>query len=221
MEHSQLVWLPQKEEHVVLAINAANGPVDWDYVESFAEDDEWWRVESLVLEGFGELMACQGFQAALDHFDALLQNAIEDVRPDVLLVSSKGVGIVTHLAVQGLWNGPSILISPIPNPSNHVMGGSWESEWQSTVQILVDYGVGPVIIAVGSTLDEKTLITEAIEETKTCGKLSNGAFEDCPNWYHQVIQGGHDWKSNPSNARFIAGMITKIHELTGGEVCIG
>jgi hypothetical protein len=166
-------------------------------------------------------MASRGFQAALDHFDPLLQNAIEEIRPDVLLVSSKGVGIVTYLAVQGLWNGPSILFSPIPNQSNHVIGGSWESEWQSTVQILVDYGVGPLIIAVGSTLDEKTLITEAIEETNTCGKLSNGAFEDCPNWYHQVIQGGHDWRSNPNHARFIAGMITKIFELAGGEVCNG
>jgi hypothetical protein len=208
---------------LVLAISAANGPVNWHEVESFAENNDW-RVHELFLEDFGEIMKHHGFQVALDSSYSLLQKSIQQMRPDALLVASKGVGVVTFLALKGLWKGPVVLLSPIPNSCDHVIGGSWESEWESTIKVLVDYEVGPVVIGVGSTTDEQFLITEQIEDTGLCGSLDDDFFfENCPKWHLRVAEGGHSWKSDPKNAMLVAEMIDKVFELEAtakGDTCV-
>jgi hypothetical protein len=55
---------------------------------------------------------------------------------DALLLQSKGVGIATYLAFHKIWQGPLVLLSPIPNACEHISGGSWEAEWNSTMQLL-------------------------------------------------------------------------------------
>ena len=128
---------PSEPPRRVLAIGAANAVADWAQVEASSNSSKPWSIEYMELESFGETMKNKGFQAALDQAEASLLESISRVRPDALLVASKGVGIVTFLASQGLWNGPCVLISPIPNACGHIAGGSWEAEWKSTMKILV------------------------------------------------------------------------------------
>jgi hypothetical protein len=45
---------------------------------------------------------------------------------DALLLQSKGVGIATYLAFHKIWQGPLVLLSPIPNACEHISGGSMQ-----------------------------------------------------------------------------------------------
>lgn len=205
------------ETRRVLAIVAATentnriNRTNWTLVESSRGSAPRWSIEEVVLEDFGTIMKARGFQVALDEFDETLRGALESVRPDALIVSSKGVGILTHLAQGGRWNGPAVLLSPIPNESDHVEGGSWESEWKSTTNTLVSRGVGPIAIGIGTSVDEQTLILESIEETGMCGNYLRGRqmFQKC-SWHLRSFPGNHYWKNDPANAQGIATLIDAV-----------
>lgn len=241
---------------ILLAIEAANGPVNWDLVvksqRGFSsicrtnDDDESkddshkqapvgvevddnnnnnvipssfcspWTIKSLNLPNFGSIMKEESFQSAIDNSYELLQRALDTYKPSGLIVSSKGIGIIAYLAIQGLWrrNGPVLMLSPIPNPIDgyvHDADGTWESEWKSTIQILLEYNVGPIQIVAGSSTDERLLIKDAIEETNLCGKvISDGTFDGQPGWFYEEVEGGHSWKSSPNHVTTIAQFIDKL-----------
>ncbi|CAK9100973.1 Hypothetical protein SCF082_LOCUS47227 [Durusdinium trenchii] len=193
----------------LLAINAANSEVDWPLVESFAKKS--WSVQELKLDRFGPLMRNFSFQAALDDSEELLQKALTE-KFDALIASSKGVNVVTSLIQRHLWDGPLVLLSPIPNACDHIRGGGWEEEWRSTMEVLMN--VGPVAIGTGTSQDEALFVVDGIAETELCGKLIKGGsthrFEKCPGWILRSFQGDHGWKSDWTNAPHIARLIDSL-----------
>jgi hypothetical protein len=49
------------------------------------------------------------------------------------------------------------------------------------------------------------------------------SFENCPNWYLRVAEGGHSWRSDPKNAILVAEIIDKVFELEAtakGDDCV-
>ena len=144
----------------VLAIRAANSEIDWRAVEGFSVARDRWHVEELHLENFGRIMKEKDFQAALeDSEDLLLQRLFQAETVDALLIQSKGVGIASYLVWKDLWKGPIILLSPIPNACEHISGGSWEVEWNSTMNLLLS--MEPVAIGTGNSRDEEDFIVDA------------------------------------------------------------
>ena len=201
----------------VLSINAANGYVNWERITAVFGNDEW-QVRELQLDGFGHIMNEQSFHAALEHSYPVLESTIKGMKPDAILVSSKGIGVLAYLAAKGIWiERPAILLSPIPNPIDGLVDGtSYQSEWNDTVQILRNK-IGEkhaLIVAVGSSSDEEMLITEAMQDT-SCGTISPSTsnFENCTNWRHVVITGNgndHGWKNLQKNEWIIAKLIDYI-----------
>ena len=150
------------KNHRVLAIRAANSEIDWRAVEGFSvarDRRDRWHVEELHLENFGRIMKEKDFQAALEDSEDLLVKRLEAEAVDALLIQSKGVGIASYLVWKGLWKGPIILLSPIPNACEHISGGSWEVEWNSTMNLLVS--MEPVAIGTGNSRDEEDFIVDA------------------------------------------------------------
>jgi hypothetical protein len=212
------------KNNVVLVIGAANQWVNWTHVESFS--NKQWSIQEGNLVGFGEIMRNHPgrFQAALDRYEPQLVRAIKLLRPSVLLVASKGLNVLTHLAWEDIWNGPSVLLSPIPNGCNHIGGSSsapsWEAQWDDTMKVLVSKQVGPISIGVGTSLDEKELITDMIEETGRCGAMQIttteargqdwGTFETCQSWKIRSFPGDHGWKGHQNNAGNVAMMIDEV-----------
>lgn len=201
----------------VLAIRAANSEIDWRAVEGFSvarDRRDRWRVEELHLENFGRIMKEKDFQAALEDSEDLLFQRLEAETVDALLIQSKGVGIASYLVWKDLWKGPIILLSPIPNACEHISGGSWEVEWNSTMNLLVS--MEPVAIGTGNSRDEEDFIVESIQETDVCGHIRRGVtstFEKCPWWILRSFPGDHMWKNAPDNARHIARLIDSLFHL--------
>ena len=129
-----------------------------------------WMIEELRLPNFGPTMKEKGFQAALDEAEDLILSHLRASNPDALLLQSKGVGIATYLTFKKLWKGPVVLLSPIPNACDHILGGSWEAEWNSTMQLLAQ-GKDIVAIGTGTSSDEQDFIVQSMEDTEVCGKI--------------------------------------------------
>ena len=211
------------QEGLILSINAANGYVDWERVNDLAPQihenhNRHWRVEELVLEQFGPIMKEQSFHAALEYSLPVLESTIQSKQPDVLLVASKGVGVLAYLAAKNLWiDKPAILLSPIPNPiGGMVDGATYQSEWNDTIRILrAKLGpTQPLLMVVGSSSDEQLLITDAMEDT-VCGSVmeTTGEFEHCTNWLHLVMPDGadHTWKNLPKYQPVLAKIIEYVY----------
>eukprot|EP00592_Proboscia_alata_P027183 CAMPEP_0194436294 /NCGR_PEP_ID=MMETSP0176-20130528/93797_1 /TAXON_ID=216777 /ORGANISM="Proboscia alata, Strain PI-D3" /LENGTH=234 /DNA_ID=CAMNT_0039256481 /DNA_START=71 /DNA_END=771 /DNA_ORIENTATION=+ len=174
-------------------INAANSDFNWGTVDAYLDNGiEKYSIQELVLENFGQIMQDDSFQAALEHSEPQLRSvfASQSTSIDAVIVASKGVNVLTYLASNNLWNGPSLLLSPIPNACNHIQGGSWENEWESTVDALLSHGVGPIVIGAGTSSDEQMFIVNMIYDEKNCGSLAKGKssgdkreFKRCPNWF--------------------------------------
>lgn len=212
----------QAASHGVFVVSAANMWMNWTEIESFCSPDTPWSVHVANLDGFGRTMNEQGsFQAALEQFDERLRRAIKLIQPDVVLVASKGLNILTHLANENVYNGPAVLLSPIPNQCDHIEGTTWVEQWNSSLNVLVKNKVGPIGIGVGSSLDEKSLIVDTIDETQVCGRLlrsqrshvaasTNMHFEMCPDWFIRTFPGDHGWKNVPSNSINVASIINSV-----------
>jgi len=211
------------QEGLILSINAANGYVDWERINGLASQshenhNRHWRVEELVLEQFGPIMKEQSFHAALEHSLPVLESTLQSKQPDVLLVASKGVGVLAYLAAQNLWiDKPAILLSPIPNPiEGMVDDATYQSEWNDTIRILrAKLGpTQPLLMVVGSSSDEQLLITDAMEAT-VCGSVmeTTGEFEHCSNWLHLVVPNGadHTWKNLPKYQPVLAKIIEYVY----------
>ena len=108
----------------VLAIHAANNDVDWKLEHSFSNTTNPWTVDKLELKEFPNILNERGFQAAPDKSKSLLRDKAVSV--DAMIVASKGVSILTFLAMQGLWSGPAVLLSLIPFQCDHIRGNTWE-----------------------------------------------------------------------------------------------
>ena len=169
----------------VLAIVAANSEIDWRMVESASVKD--WLIDELPLPDFGQIMKERSFQDALDHSFEAIQGGLRG-SPDALLLQSKGLGIATWLASKGLWRGPLVLLSPIPNSCDHISGGSWEAEWNATMQFLDP--LRPVAIGTGTSSDEEEFIVKSIEETGVCGQIRRMAAVLRP----EVLRVGGGWR---------------------------
>jgi hypothetical protein len=225
----------------VISINAANGAVDWGLVEAAApgatnSSSLSWFVDEIVLDGFGQIMKEQSFQSALEHFEPQLRSIFssggDDASQnplDALIVSSKGVNVLTYLASEGLWRGPFVLLSPIPNACDHIDGNSWETEWKSTIDTLVSHHTGHLVIGVGTSFDEQYLIVEMAEETRVCGQhvvlkelrttaAGGGSFEKCPTWFLQSFPGDHSWKNSAESAPNIAMLINRVFGMSNNVV---
>lgn len=201
----------------VLVLGAANGWTNWTAVESFSGGA--WSIDVADLDGFGDTMRQQGFQAALDQFDERLNLAISLLKPSVLIVASKGLNILTHLATTGVYSGAAVLLSPIPNECDHIRGNTWEEQWADSMKVLVEKMVAPISIGVGTSADEQSLIVDMMNETKACGDLQTDAysgkilFERCPNWFLGSFPGDHGWKSDAANAIHIASLISIVNAM--------
>jgi len=211
----------------LLVINAANRPVNWRAVEAFNTNKttEQWSIREITLEQFGPVMKETSFQTALEHSEPQLRSIFSRTTstspppppPDALIVSSKGVGILTFLATQKLWNGPSLLLSPIPNVCDHIEGGSWENEWKSTVTVLSSHNVGPVVIGTGTSSDEQNFIVDILTDAQLCGRLSKRhRFEKCPSWFLYSFPGDHSWRNDIDSAQNIAVLIHKLFKISDG-----
>jgi len=197
----------------VFSIGAANLSLNWTAVELFSEGA--WSVKHADLTGFGMTMHQQGFQTALDQFDDKLRRAIQLLKPSVVVVASKGLNILTHLADAGIYKGPSVLLSPIPNICNLVPGETWEEQWSASMSILVDAIDGPIGIGVGDSLNEQTLIKDMMDEAGVCGSLEEEAdgrvsFRRCANWFLRSFPGDHGWKNQRINASNVASLIKEV-----------
>ena len=98
-----------------------------------------WEVRELVVVGFGPIMRDHSFTAALDDSNPAMKQTLEDIRPGILLATSKGVGVIAYLASKKLWvDRPVILFSPIPNPIDGLVDcDSNEMGWNVTIELLV------------------------------------------------------------------------------------
>lgn len=196
----------------VLAIRAANSEIDWTLVQSAANVQRPWLIDELLLPDFGRKMMEKGFQHALEDAESLILSNLVSKNPDALLLQSKGVGIATYLAFHKIWQGPLVLLSPIPNACEHISGGSWEAEWNSTMQLLRSTQL--VAVGTGSSNDEQEFIVQSMEETAVCGKIRRGtishSFELCPSWILRSFPGDHRWKEQPENAKHIARLIDSM-----------
>lgn len=205
-----------EESKKILYISAANSWNNWTAVESFS--DGGWSIIPVDLEGFGETMQKGNFQAALDKYEDKLRMLISLMNPIIIIVASKGLNILTHLANINVYNGPTILLSPIPNKCNHIHGETWKEEWTSSMKVLKDKIIGPVGIGIGRSMDEQDLIMTQMNETLVCGDLSlmktkkRVVFEHCPNWFLRSFPGDHYWKNQDSNAGNIASLIIDVLE---------
>jgi len=206
-------YLPRSETKpkLVLSINAANGNIDWERVNSLAGSDSDWEVQELFLNDFGTIMRDESFTAALDHSYSIVKQTLEDIQPDILLASSKGFGVIAYLASNNLWiEHPVILLSPVPNPIDGLVSGtSYELEWSDTIDIYRRHRIGPVLVAVGSSADEEMLISQAMQKPFACGKASEttGRFENCIDWRHVVVPGDHQWKNLVENELVVKRLI--------------
>jgi len=185
---------PPRGRRIVLALGAANSYVNWTRVEEAQQTSSsstLWTVMHADLTGFGNVMRENGFQHALDRYSEKLIRAVQRLAPDAILVSSKGLGLLTYLIDRGVWMGPSIMLSPIPNWSNHLraqlLDGSdgngcihvddealFEVEWLASMKILkrvhTDTALGhPLIVGIGTSDDEHFLIVDMMEESQVCG----------------------------------------------------
>merc|ERR1712224_28549 len=168
--------------------------------------------------GFGDIMKEEGFEKALDKFKDKLYLAIRILKPKAIIVASKGLGIVTHLAEKGIYTGSVVLLSPIPNKCDHVFGDTWEEQWKSSMTVLKnnireDQFIG---IGIGTSNDEQSLISDIMDETQVCGNSvrKNDAnrvlFEHCPNWFIRSFPGDHRWKNMQHNAINVASLVNEV-----------
>jgi len=201
--------LHQNKRKLVLSINAANSIIDWESINSLTHNE--WEVQELVLDNFGDIMRDNSFTAALENSFDTLKATIQDLKPDILLVASKGVGIIAYLASKNIWvKRPIILFSPIPNPIDGLVSGdSYESEWTDTIDILKNSHLSPVMLVTGSSSDEEVFISKALQEPSACGNISRktGTFEKCKDWRLLIVPGDHFWKNVPENEHVIAKVI--------------
>jgi len=203
----------KQERDLVLSINAANSYVNWERINSLAGGQKW-EVRELVLDGFGATMRDDSFTAALENCLDTLKEAIEDLKPRILLASSKGFGVIAYLASKNIWvKSPVILFSPIPNPIDGLVDGdSYESEWNGTIDVLRKSRLAPVMVVSGSSSDEEMLIGQAMREPSACGKMSPKArtFEKCKGWRHVVVPGDHGWRTLRKNEGVVVKLIDHV-----------
>lgn len=206
----------------VLAIGAANHRLNWRSVEKQSSTRNW-TVDYLELEGFGATMSKHGFQRAIEESESLLRHTLRTTTPDAILVMSKGLNVLTFVASTGLFHGPAIMLSPIPNFCDHLAGEeeiesipSWEVEWKSSMQLLKkSFAYQPVAVGVGTSHDEQSLIVQMMEETQVCGDVRRHTdaiftFEACPLWLVHSFEGDHGWKNDSQNEKGIALLIDYI-----------
>ncbi len=195
---------------LILSINAANSALNYKLINSLSGGSSW-EVREAILDNFGAIMNEQSFTAALDHSYPLLKQTLEELQPDVLLASSKGVGVIAYLASKKhLADIPIILFSPIPNPIDGlVRGDSYEMEWSDTISVIRQHNLGPVLVVAGSSTDEEMLITQALQEPSVCGEVSvkTGLFEKCADWRHVVVPGDHGWRALEENKLTVSKLI--------------
>eukprot|EP00588_Corethron_pennatum_P008575 CAMPEP_0194267778 /NCGR_PEP_ID=MMETSP0169-20130528/2217_1 /TAXON_ID=218684 /ORGANISM="Corethron pennatum, Strain L29A3" /LENGTH=196 /DNA_ID=CAMNT_0039008743 /DNA_START=102 /DNA_END=692 /DNA_ORIENTATION=- len=166
--------------------------------------------------GFGTTMHQGGFQAALDQSEDTLRRVIQLLKPSVVVVASKGLNILTHLADTGIYTGPSVLLSPIPNVYTLVSGETWEEQWSASMSVLADAVDGPIGIGVGDSPDEQSLIKDMMDEAGVCGSLEEEvvggrvSFRQCSNWFLRSFPGDHQWKNQRRNAINVASLIKEV-----------
>mmetsp|Transcript_14688 Transcript_14688/g.31916 ORF Transcript_14688/g.31916 Transcript_14688/m.31916 type:complete len:91 (+) Transcript_14688:722-994(+) len=69
--------------------------------------------------------------------------------------------------------------------------------------------IGPALVAVGSSVDEEMLISQAMQEPSACGEISQntGTFENCRDWRHAVVLGDHGWTTLRENEAVVSKLI--------------
>eukprot|EP00579_Thalassiosira_antarctica_P017989 CAMPEP_0201930108 /NCGR_PEP_ID=MMETSP0903-20130614/24486_1 /ASSEMBLY_ACC=CAM_ASM_000552 /TAXON_ID=420261 /ORGANISM="Thalassiosira antarctica, Strain CCMP982" /LENGTH=267 /DNA_ID=CAMNT_0048469091 /DNA_START=82 /DNA_END=885 /DNA_ORIENTATION=- len=204
---------PPKAKTLVLSINAANGFINWERVNTLVDSGNW-EVQELILENFGSVMKEKSLTDALESSYHIMKDTLERLQPDILLASSKGVGVIAYLASKELWiKRPVILFSPIPNPIDGLVdGSSYELEWSDTIDVMRHHNLGPIMVAAGSSTDEEMFISEALREPSACGEMhtDTGTFEKCKDWRHVVVPGDHHWKNLHKNEAVISKLIDYI-----------
>mmetsp|Transcript_41696 Transcript_41696/g.73276 ORF Transcript_41696/g.73276 Transcript_41696/m.73276 type:complete len:273 (-) Transcript_41696:1-819(-) len=208
--HSYSEKISKNKPKLALFINAANGNINWERVNHLADSSKW-KTQELVLDNFGTIMRDDSFTAALENSYHTMKETLEDIQPDILLASSKGIGVIAYLASKNLWvKHPVILFSPIPNPIDGLVdGSSYELEWSDTIDIMRRHRLGPILVVAGSSIDEEMLISQAMQEPSECGEVSRktGTFENCRDWRHVVVAGDHEWIHLSKNEGVISNLI--------------
>jgi len=154
---------------------------------------------------------------ALVYADPILRNLIQTTNPNILIVHSKGVAIVTYLAFHNIWTGNVILSSPIPNTCNHLSQfiekdnnknennkeeeeDTWLGEWNAIIKVL-ERIKGKIGIGIGNSFDEEELIESYLLKASQQN-----------NWLIKKSKGDHDWLYQQENLPAIAELIEYVIE---------
>lgn len=140
--------------------------------------------------------------------EPIMRKRIQECHPDVLVVHSKGVALATYLIDKGLWNGPVVLSSPIPNQCEHLdkyKSGAgeegddeWEKDFDAVVKVLEKLG-DKVSIGIGSSFDEITLIDEFLKDACLRNK-----------WLIKKADGDHRWYKLERNWPIIGELLDNV-----------
>lgn len=142
------------------------------------------QIEFESLPDFSKYFETGNIQKALENSKDTLQNRIQEFKPDLLVVHSKGVCLVTYLIVEKIYCGPAVILSPIINYCDHikpVFEDDVDHFWERIGFILHTSG-SKYAFGVGNSIDETELIFNDIQDM--CHREE---------WPLLIFNGNHDW----------------------------
>ena len=151
--------------------------IDWSTIST----NRNLKIEFELLPDFHLHFESGNIQKALENSKDILTKRISDFDPDLLIVHSKGVCIISFLIVENIYCGPAILLSPIINYCDHILIDDVDQYWDSIQQILASTG-SKYAFGIGNSIDERELIYNDICDM-CLGK----------DWLILLCDGDHDW----------------------------
>lgn len=171
----------KKHALVVETITTLHTDIDWTELQNVEVDFE-------MLPHFDRHFVAGNIETSLQYALPIVEARLKMKTYDVLVVYSKGVALASLLVSLGLWQGATLLLSPIPNTCKHLLGGNdedaddlriYEDLWTSVLKIFEGRNC---CICYGDSSDERIMIEDYI-----VGRAKN-VLQVC---------GSHDWVTNP------------------------
>lgn len=154
--------------------------IDWTKVPTKRQV----QIEFELLPDFNLHFETGNIQKALVNSKDRLQKRIQEFNPNLVIVDSKGVCIISFMIVEKIYCGPAVILSPIINYCDHikpVFETDVDHFW-SRIHDILSSTKSKYAFGVGSSIDETELILSDIQDM--CQK------ED---WPLLVCPGDHDW----------------------------
>ena len=160
------------------------------------------EVEFELLEDFDHYFYAGNIEASLQYATPIVMERLTNAHYNVIILYSKGVALASLLVSMGIWKGPMILLSPIPNSCSHLMNVQedkqentnytdeiilYEHLWASIMKIFKESKLS-ICICYGDSVDEKLMIEDYIGGDKNQSNVSNVS-----NMKYRQVHGSHDW----------------------------